>query len=155
MKNLMIENAKIIFRNFSGKETQFNRAGDRNFCLVIEDYDTAMRLKADGWNVKQLKPRDEDDEPTHYIQVTVRYTNIPPSIYMIANGRKTLLDEETVESLDYADIANVDVIVNPSRWEVNGKSGIKAYAKTMYVTIEEDAFASKYAEEEAPEECPF
>lgn len=154
MNNLMVENAKIIFRNFAGKETQFNRAGNRNFCLVI-DPNTAQKLAADGWNVKVLRPREEGDEPTHYIQVTVRYDNFPPNIYMVANGRKTLLDEESVGTLDYADITNVDVIVSPSKWEVSGKSGIKAYAKTMYVTIEEDAFAAKYAEEEAPEEMPF
>ena len=31
MDALRIENARVIFRNFSGRETEFNRAGQRNF----------------------------------------------------------------------------------------------------------------------------
>jgi hypothetical protein len=69
-------------------------------------------------------------------------------VVLVTSGSRTTLDESTIEMLDYADITNVDLIVRPYTWQVNSKTGIKAYVKTMFVTIEEDALVKKYSEQE-------
>ena len=123
--NISVENAKILFKNFSGEEKRFNPKGKRNFCLLL-DNENAEKLKLDGWNVKYLTPRDPDDAPQAYIQVAVAFENYPPNIFMISGGKKTKLDEDTVSALDYAEIENVDLIIRPYSWETSTCHGIKA-----------------------------
>lgn len=141
--DLQIENARLIFKNFAGEGSKFNRPGNRNFCVILEP-DVAHALMDDGWNVRQLRPRDDEEEGAYYLQVAVAFGNIPPKIFMISGRTKTAIHEDTIDTLDYAEIANVDLIIRPYNWEVNGKTGVKAYLKTMYVEIKRDMFADKY-----------
>lgn len=158
IENIKIENARIVFRNLSGKPDKFNpQGGKRSFSVVIEDPEFANELKKEGWNIKQFNPSpDSDEEPAHFISVKVSYNNIPPHIYLCTSKNKTLLNEDTVGQLDYAEISNVDIVITPYQYEMNGRSGISAYVKTMYVTVVEDEFASKYEYDDLDdEEIPF
>lgn len=144
LDNLTIEGARIVYRNFSGKAGKFNREGERSFCVVIDDPATAQKLRDDGWNVRMRPPRDEGDAPMNYIPVKVRFENYPPKVWMLSGKVRTLLDEEAVGTIDTAEIKNVDLEIRPYNWNVNDGSGVAAYLKTMYVTIQEDVFAKKY-----------
>lgn len=145
VRNFSIENCRIIFRNFSGKQSDFNPAGRRNFSVVL-DKETADSLKEDGWNVKTRSPKNPDDETLYSLPVAVSYDNFPPKIFIISGNIKTELDESSVSAIDYAEIENVDLVIRPYHWETNGKTGIKAYVKSMYVTVVKDEFQDKYSE---------
>lgn len=154
---IRMENARIIWRNFSGKADKFNpKGGKRSFSVVIEDAELASQLIEDGWNVKQLKPRNEEEEenPRYSMQVKVSFDNKPPRVYLVTRNNKVLMTEDTIDSLDYAEIQNVDLVITPYTYDVNGKSGVAAYLKTMYVTVIEDEFADKYDFGD-DEEVPF
>lgn len=144
--NIVIEDARIVFRNFSGLEGMYNRKGDRNFAVLL-DRDVAEDLVRDGWNIKQLKPREEGDEPQPYLSVSVKMDGKrPPNVIMIGadSGQRTKLDEESISALDFVDIANIDMVLRPYDWEVNGNTGRKAYLQDLYVTIIENPLDLKY-----------
>ena len=145
--NIVIENARIGFRNFAGEEGQFNRAGDRNF-VVFLDEDYARELDDLGWNIKWPKPIEDgnpdEDERQPFLPVGVRFAPIPPKVVEIINGEKHYLDEDTVGALDYARILDCDLIVRPYNWSASGKTGVKAYLKSIYVTVDVDDLEAKY-----------
>ena len=144
--DLIIRNARIIFKNFAGIEKQNNREGNRNFCVVIDDPAVAQKLKEDGWNIKTLGD-EEDDDVTYFVQVTVRFDKYPPNMYLVNRYGKNKIGEDEVASIDQADLRNIKLDINPSYWEVNGKSGIKAYLRTMYYEVA-DPFADDYRDME-------
>jgi hypothetical protein len=142
---VLMEGVRIIFRNFAGREGQYNREGDRNFAVLLDDK-IANAMAEDRWNIKWLKPREDDEDaaPQAYLPISVNFKGRPPRIVLITTRGRTNLDESTIETLDWVDIINVDLIVRPYEWTVNQKSGVKAYLQSIYVTIEEDPLEMKY-----------
>ena len=151
---LKIDDARIIFRNFSGIASKFNREGDRNFCVVIEDPNMAQQLAEDGWNIKIRPPRDEGDNPFHYLPVKVKFGEYPPNVYLASGKKMVKLDEESVDCLDDVDIISVDMDIRPYDWEVNDKTGRTAYLRAIKVTQQIDRFAVNHTEEN-PGDPPF
>lgn len=145
LQNAILEGVELRFRNFRGAEGEYNRLGDRNFAVMLSN-ETAEQMDRDGWNVKMLKAREEGDEPQAYIPVAVSFKKRDPMIWLITSRGKTLLPEDLLEPLDYVDIKNVDLILYPYEWTVNGKSGVKAYLHSIYVTMHEDPLMLKYAD---------
>lgn len=140
-----VEDAQLIYKNFSGVETMYKPEGTHTFCTVLPS-DMAEVLAADGWNVK-CQDTEEAGPRTCHIEVTVGFKQRPPRIVMITEQSQTVtaLTKETMGTLDWADIVKADLIVEASDWEYAGKTGRKAYLRSLYVTVREDELEKKYA----------
>ena len=142
---LMIDDATLIFKNFSGAEDKFNRKGDRNFAIRIFDTELADALTEQGWNIKVKPPRDEDEEPFMWLPVKIKFNDRGPNVYLKTGAVTNELDEEGIGCLDNIDIACVDLDVRPYDWEVNGKTGRTAYLQSIHVTQNINRFAERYS----------
>lgn len=145
---LQIDDAKLTYKNFSGEGTPYNRAGDRNFSVIIEDEEVAERLIEEGWNVKIKPAREEGDAPFMHLPVKIKFSGRGPTVRLISGDSVNKLDEDTIGCLDDVYMLNVDLDIRPYDWEVQGKSGRTAYLHAMEVTQEVDRFAARRAMED-------
>jgi hypothetical protein len=146
-KSVLLEGVRIIFRNFAGEERMFNAEGDRNFTVVLPE-DIGEQMLKDGWNVKRLRPREEGEEGDLSLKVKVSFKGRSKPrmhIYAKSKGVRTLLDEESAEVMDWPEFDNVELIIRPYDWLVNGKNGRTAYLQSIVGTIHEDPLELKYA----------
>ena len=149
---LQIDDARIIYRNFSGAPSKFNREGDRNFAVIIPDEEMADALTKEGWNVKIKPPREEGDAPFMFLPVKVKFNDRGPVVRLISGNNKRILKEDTISILDNVDILSVDMDIRPYEWDVNGKTGRTAYLQSICVTQEVDRFADRFGDDGYPEE---
>ena len=141
---LTIENARIIYRNFSGAQKTFNAKGLRNFHVVL-DPTQAKALEEVGWNVKHPKLREDGEERNPTLKVRVRFDNYPPHVVLITKRGRTELDEDSIGLLDTAEIESVDLRITGSYNELEaGWKGFTAYLSQMFVTLSEGDLMAKH-----------
>ena len=137
-ENVIINDVMIgrgSYRNFSGIRTEYNKAGNRTFSIFLPE-ETAEILSKEGWNVKYKPAKREDQNDRWQMDIAVAFDRYPPTIQVIASdGATSYLNEEGVGILDSADIETADIEIRPYNWEVNGKTGTKAYLRSMKVTL--------------------
>ena len=144
---LQIDDASIIYRNFAGVGSKFNREGDRNFAVRIPDTELADKLVEEGWNVKIKDPKEEGDLPFMFLPVKIKFNDRGPVVYLKTGRNMVKLDEESISCLDNIDILGVDLDIRPYDWDVNGKQGRTAYLQSICVTQDIDRFDARYEEE--------
>ena len=157
---MQIDDARIIFKNFEGRGDKFNREGDRNFSLLIEDPNTAEAMKREGWNVKIKEGRDPDEGPFMRLPVKVKFTDYGPTVYLNSAGNVVKLNEESIGCLDNIEIETVNMDIRPYDWDVNGRTGRTAYLQSMEVIQRIDRFAARYGntrrdEDDYEDRLPF
>lgn len=171
---LEITDARLIFKNFRGLQTDFNDEGDRNFCVLIsggifDDGRDVYELDAEGmadalkaqenrfgigWNVKVKVPKNPDSSPYHFLKVKVNFNDRGPRVYVRTSerARPRMLDEETVGMLDRIDILSTDLTIRPFDGEARMGAYRSAYLQSIDVLQDIDHIAARYAAEEYPED---
>ena len=130
---LQIDEARLVFRNFSGEASKYNREGDRNFAIIIPDEDIANAMIKEGWNVKIKQPREDGDEPFMYLSVKVKFNDYGPNVYLVSGNKTNRLDEYSIDCLDKISILSADLDIRPYDWEVHGRTGRTAYLQSIKV----------------------
>lgn len=154
MANVIIEDAQLLFKNFSGAPDRFHKdGGARQFSIRLNAEDAARFCDA-GWNVKPLRSHPDDEEEWFHVNVKVNFSSArPPHVVMIgvANNEeisRTILDEDTVGILDGSFIRTADIEINEYHWTPpTGGEMISLYLNKAYVTVEMSPLDVKYAQD--------
>ena len=148
--DLEIENAQIkwAFSHFDGRADTFNDEGDHNFTIIIDDEETALRLRDEGWNIRTFEGKEEGDPIEYTLKVKISYRFEAPKIFLIKGERKYRADEQDLSDIKRSTCEQIDVIISPSRWVQGGRTGISAYCKEMYAKVKESRFSAAYADYE-------
>lgn len=128
---MTIENAKIIFKDFSAKGEYSN--GRSSFCVALDE-GFAKELIELGFNIKH-----NDVLNTYFLKITIPDTNTRyrPLLSIKNTNTNSYLSWEDVSMLDECDIEDAKVTINIFSWHdlFDGKTHIKAYLDRLEGSI--------------------
>lgn len=144
-QQIEIKGVKIRFPNFVGRGDRFNREGARNFVITLLP-EEADRLKRIGFNVRTAEGREEGDQPEHRLKINVQFQTAgrKPRVHMYVGGKRTPLNEDTVELLDDSRILKANVRFRPFFYDEEDPNRCSAYLVDLYVQVEGDDLADDF-----------
>ena len=115
-------------------------------------------LRKKGFRVREIAPNKYNDETTYILKVKVSYRFDAPNVFVLSQMGKRRLEEDTVGELDHLSISKCDISIVGSNWTIpSGDSGVTAYLRSAYVTLNIDPLDAEYEQAmmESEEEDPF
>lgn len=143
-----LSNRDIIYRNFSGRTSQFNKNGNLKFTIVIDPV-WADRLEKAGWNIKRRPSRNDENEEFCTLEVRVRFdlSFAKPRIRQYTRSGCVDITEDNVGNFDNAEFETADIVLRQYLWSTPaGDSGVSAQLSEMYVRLQEGVLESKWAD---------
>jgi len=118
----VLKNCRTVFENFSGRKTRYNKEGDRNFCVRIDDPAIAQELMNDGFYISKLNKLDEDSPDEWKLKISIGYKPTQnndvspkdPKIKEIIGGTPVELTRHSINALD--DMRIEKAIVEFNKW---------------------------------------
>lgn len=163
LKIQFLQNRHVIYRNFAGRPTQYNKnGGKRTFTIVIPDPETAQKLANDGWNVKIKPAKNNEDELFCTLEVRVRFdlSWVKPKVWQYTKKARLQVNEDNIDNFDNAEFERVDIVIRPYLVQKpSGDTVVSAQLSEMCVKIAEQELEAEWAEEEFPtddeDDLPF
>lgn len=137
-----VKGADIIFRNFSGGPDVYSKGKDAGvyFHMKITDASVADELMRDGWNVKLMKKRHDDDPDEWHVKMNINFNSRVKPIVQSQTFGKNGLTRETPESIgDFDQVSIKYVNMECADWEYEpGKKSV--YVNKMKIVANPSIF---------------
>ncbi len=139
----VLEDYKVIWRNFAGRPNKFG-AAKKEFAVIL-DQETAEALQERGVDVKYYAGKDDYDG-YHYIKINVGFKKTPPAIKLITGRKIEDLNEETCGCLDFADLESTSLSFTMSTFDNGVVVRHPLYLVSFVARMRVDPLAHLYAD---------